>query len=241
MHYISILSTIIAFAFAAAVLSRYSQRGGMHLLLWGLGMVFYGLGTLSEAIMAFTFSSLALKIWYLTGAMLTAAWLGEGTVHLLVRRRGVAITLTAILAVVSLVALALVMLAPVTPAAALYNVAQPVSAQYQAILVRSGAITALTILLNIYGTLALVGGAVYSAFLFWRKRVLANRLIGNILIAAGGLMPAMGGSFIKAGLPDWLYLSEFLGAILMYIGFLQASSPKLIGEKEQEKASASAD
>jgi hypothetical protein len=81
-----------------------------------------------------------------------------------------------------------------------------------------------TILLNIYGTLTLVGGAIYSAFLFWRKKILVNRMFGNILIAAGALSPAMGGSFLKAGLADMLYLSELIGAILMFIGFLMATS-----------------
>ena len=38
---------------------------------------------------------------------------------------------------------------------------------------------------NIYGLLTLVGGAIWSAYLFWRKRVLPNRVIGNVLIAAG--------------------------------------------------------
>jgi hypothetical protein len=68
-----------------------------------------------------------------------------------------------------------------------------------------------------------VGGAIYSAYIFWRKRILFNRMVGNILIAAGAMLPAVGGSFIRMGLPDFLYLSEFLGAILMYIGFLQAT------------------
>ncbi len=48
-------------------------------------------------------------------------------------------------------------------------------------------------------------------------------MVGNILIAAGAILPAMGGTFIKMGLPDFLYLSEFLGVILMYVGFLQAT------------------
>ena len=37
-------------------------------------------------------------------------------------------------------------------------------------------------------------------------------MIGNILIAAGALMPAMAGGFVRAGLVDWLYVSELLGA-----------------------------
>ena len=223
MNYISILSTIISFIFAASVFNRYRYKKGKHLLFWGIGLVFYGLGTLTEVILSFTFSALALKVWYLTGAMLTAAWLGQGTVFLLVRRRNVANILAGILIGVSVLALVLILVAPLTSAAGAYNSSQPVSAQYKDILVRSGAITFLTILLNIYGTLALVGGAIYSAYLFWRKKVLLNRVVGNILIAAGALMPAMAGSFIKAGLVDWLYVSEFLGVILMYIGFLQAT------------------
>lgn len=222
MHYISILSTAVTFFFAAAVFERYRRRKGTHLLLWGIGLVFYGLGTLTEAIMLFTFHPLAIKIWYLTGAMLTAAWLGQGTLHLLVRKRGVATTLLVLLSVVSLIAVILVLAAPVQPVA--YDLNQPASAQYQEILVRSGGITFLTIILNIYGTLALVGGAIYSAYIFWRKHVLADRMIGNILIAVGALMPAMGGTFIRAGLADWLYLSEFLGAVIMYVGFLKATA-----------------
>jgi hypothetical protein len=231
MHYLPILSTVVTFIFAAAVLSRWQYKHPRHLLFWGLGLVWYGLGTLSEVVLAFTFNAFFLKLWYLAGAMLTAAWLGQGTIYLLVRRRGVANTLAVILLLASLAALVLVMLAPITPAAAGYNPAAPVSEQYKDILVRSGAITVLTILLNIYGTLALVGGAIYSAFLFWRKKVLINRVLGNLLIAGGALMPAMAGSFIKAGLADWLYISELLGVILMYCGFLLATSTKPVEKR----------
>jgi len=228
MHYISILSTIVSLTFAAAVFRRYRQRGGLHLLFWTIGLVLYGLGTLTEVIMLFTFNELALKIWYLSGAMLTAAWLGQGSVNLLVRKGGIARALNISLLIVSLVALLLIFFAPVTSAAASFNPGDPVSSQYKEILVRSGFITFLTIILNLYGTVTLVGGAIYSAFLFWRKKVLLNRMLGNILIAAGALMPAIGGSFLKAGLPDWLYLSEFLGAIVMYIGFVQATVPQSV-------------
>jgi hypothetical protein len=223
MHYLPIFSTIITFAFAAAVFNRFRVRHGAHLLLWSIGLVLYGIGTLTEVVMLFTFNAIALKFWYLSGAMLTAAWLGQGTINLLVRRRGITPTLNIILIIVSLLAVVLVLLAPITPEAANYNPAQPLSAQYRDILTRSGIVVLLTILLNTYGTFTLVGGAIYSAYIFWRKRVLFNRMVGNILIAVGAIMPALGGSFITVGLPDFLYLSEFLGAILMYIGFLQAT------------------
>jgi hypothetical protein len=224
MNYLPLFSTLVTFAFAAAVFNRYRERGGMYLLLWAGGLLLYGLGTLSEVILSFTFSLFQLKLWYLTGAMLTAAWLGMGTVHLLIRRGSSAQILTWILAAVSLLAVILVFAAPANPAA--YAVTRPASEQYKEILTRNGLIILLTILLNIYGTLTLVGGAIYSAFLFWRKRILANRMYGNILIAAGALSPAMGGTFLRAGLVDLLYLSELIGAILMFLGFILATSGK---------------
>ncbi|MBI4762013.1 MAG: hypothetical protein ACOYYF_07095 [Chloroflexota bacterium] len=221
MHILPWFSTLVTFAFTVMVYRRYRQRGGAHLWLWSIGLFFYGLGTLSEVILGVTFSAFVLKLWYLMGAMLTAAWLGMGTVHLLIRKGNVAVILTWALAAVSLLAAFLVFSAPVHSAA--YDVARPASEQYRDILTRSGLTVFLTILLNIYGTLTLVGGAIYSAFLFWRKKVLANRLYGNILIAAGALSPAMGGTFLKAGMVDFLYLSELIGAVLMFAGFILAT------------------
>jgi hypothetical protein len=224
MHYLPFLSTLVTFAFASAVFIRYLRRRGPHLLLWTIGLVFYGIGTLAEVWLAFSFNGTMLKLWYLCGAMLTAAWLGQGSIHLLVRRKGVAWTLTGILVAVSLLAATLVLLAPLTSAASSYNVTQAISSQYKDILTRGGLTILLTILLNIYGTLTLIGGAIYSAVIFFRKHVLVNRLIGNVLIAAGAMAPAMAGSFVNLGLPDLLYMSELIGVVLMYIGFIQATT-----------------
>jgi hypothetical protein len=222
MNFLPYLSTIVTFVFTVAVFNRHRQRGGMHLLLWSVGLLFYGLGTLSEVLLGLHFNVLVLKLWYLMGAMLTAAWLGMGTVHLLIRKGNAAMIITWVLAAVSLFAAFLVFAAP--PVSSTYNTALTASEQYKDILARNGLTILFTILLNIYGTLTLVGGAIYSAFLFWRKKVLANRMFGNILIAAGALSPAMGGTFLKVGLTDFLYLSELIGVILMYIGFVMATS-----------------
>jgi hypothetical protein len=91
--------------------------------------------------------------------------------------------------------------------------------------ITSGGVRTLTPIFNSFGTLALVGGAVWSAILFARKRVLVHRVAGNVLIAVGALMPALGGSFSRFGLGTILYGSELLGAILMFIGFLLSTKP----------------
>ena len=226
MIYLPYFSTAMAAIFTVAVFARYLKKGGMHLLLWSVGMLLYTFSTATELVLTFTFNEWALKIWYIAGAILVAAWLGQGTVHLLFRQGKTAIILTYVLTALSVLAVALVLLAPLTGAQTGYDVTHPASEQYKTILTRGGLTILLTVLFNIYGTITLVGGALYSAFLFWRKQVLANRMFGNILIAAGALSPALAGTLIKAGMLDFLYLSDFLGAALMFLGFMLSTAGK---------------
>ena len=238
MNILPVISTLVSFVFAGIVYRRYQVKGGSHNAMWAIGLFLYGLGTLSELILSLTFSEWMLKIWYLSGAMLTAAWLGQGTFYLLIRRKNIVNGFAIGLAVLSLVSILLVAAAPITAAAGSYIPSQPVSGQYKDILTRSGIITALTIIMNIYGTILMVGGALYSAYLFWRKQVLLNRVIGNLFIAAGALSPAMAGSFVKAGLVDILYISELVGAILMLVGFQFAVSHRTAEEPVKVQTSA---
>ncbi len=222
IHVLPYISTLVVFVFAFFVLKRYSQRGGMHLLLWGFGFVMYGLGTFAEAYLAFGYSSFILHTWYLFGAVLTPAWLGQGTIYLLVRRRNVANILLVVLTLASLFTAVHVFSLPTQDA--LYDLAKPVSAQYKEIMTRTSLTTTLLAVFAAYGTLALVGGALYSAYIFWRKRIMPQRVLGNVLIAAGALSPAMGGVLVTRGLGDYLFISELLGAIIMFIGFRFATT-----------------
>jgi len=235
-HVFPFIATVVTLAFAGSVLARYFQRKGLHLLLWGIGLVLFAAGTFAETYLSLQWSPLLLRVWYLSGAMLTAAWLGQGTIYLLIRKPGVAHVLTAVLAVLSVIALVGVFSAPLNASA--FKTSVPISSQYKEIMTRSGLIVLLTIVLNIYGTLGLVGGAVWSSWLFWRKRVLPNRVVGNIFIALGGLFPAGAGTFIKLGLGDWLYLSELLGAAIMFAGFWLATQPQPMDEPAPATASA---
>jgi len=76
-----------------------------------------------------------------------------------------------------------------------------------------------------YGLITLVGGALWSAWLFLRKRVLPNRVIGNVLIAVGALSKGLASTLTRFGVGEFLYVRELVAAVLMYGGFVVASAP----------------
>jgi hypothetical protein len=46
-----------------------------------------------------------------------------------------------------------------------------------------------------------------------------NRFIGNVLIAVGAMLPGIGGTFTRFGHTEVLYVTEFLGLVILYFGF----------------------
>jgi hypothetical protein len=216
-------SSIISFIFAFLVLKRYLARRGPHLLLWGIGMIFYGIGGFCEAYYgAFGWNPLIFRLWYLCGAILVAAWLGQGTVYLLAKRKW-ADGLMVLLALGSLYGMIRVFGAQLDPS--LMTSSLHTGSELSGHAITSPGVRTLTPFFNLYGTVTLVGGAAWSAWIFWRKRVLLHRTIGNILIAVGAITPAFGGALSRFGLSGVLYLSELLGAVLMFIGFIRATTP----------------
>jgi hypothetical protein len=233
--FVPFISAIISFIFAFFVFNRYRKKGGAHLLLWGLGMTFYGIGGFCEAYFgALGWNPLVFRMWYLFGAILVAAWLGQGTVYLLAKRRWANITMV-ILGLGSLYATIRIFGAEIDPS--LLTTSVHTGSELSGHAIVTPGIRTLTPLFNIYGVVTLVGGAVYSAWIFYRKRVLLHRTIGNILIAVGALAPAFGGSFSRFGVPGALYMGELIGAILMFAGFIRATTPMTEKTAESETVS----
>lgn len=221
--YLPFVSCALSLVFAFLVLKRYAVRRGPHLLLWGIGLVFYGIGGFCEGFYgAFGWNPFVFRLWYLFGAILVAAWLGQGTVYLLWRKRWTHV-LMAILAVGSVYGLIRVFGAELDPS--LMTTSLHTGSELSGHAIVTPGVRSLTPFFNIYGTLTLVGGAIWSALLFWRKRVLLHRTIGSVLIAVGAILPAFGGSVSRFGFSGALYVSELLGAIIMFIGFLRAITP----------------
>jgi len=218
-----VTSSIVSFIFAFFVLHRYLRKKGAHQLLWGIGMVFYGIGGSCEAYYGiYGWNPLIFRLWYLFGAILVAAWLGQGTVYLLANRK-LANILMLLLVLGSVFGTVRVFGAELDPDQMITSVHTGSELSGQAIV--TPGVRILTPFFNLYGTIALIGGAAWSSWIFWRKRILLHRTIGNILIAVGAMAPAFGGSLSRFEIPGALYLGELLGALLMFAGFIRATKP----------------
>lgn len=220
---VPILSSVLSFVCAIFVFRRFTERKGLHLLVWGIGILMYGIGGAAEAYHgAFGWNSVVFRLWYLSGAILVAAWLGQGTVYLLVKK-SVAHLLMGILLVASIYGAIRVFMAGLDPE--LMTSSAQTGTELSGHAIVTPGVRILTPFFNIYGTVALVGGALWSAFVFWRKRILLHRTLGNILIAAGAILPAFGGLFSRLGIPNALYIGELLGVTLIFLGFLRSTTP----------------
>ncbi len=74
--------------------------------------------------------------------------------------------------------------------------------------------------INIYALAFLAGGAIYSAITYYYKTGTSNRFWGNVLIAVGAILPAIGGSATRFGYVEVLYVTELIGLIFIYIAYL---------------------
>jgi hypothetical protein len=213
VHYLPILTSALALWFAPQLFRRWRERRpAPHLFWWGLGVALYGVGTITESLTTmFGWSEPVFRTWYISGALLGGAPLAQGTAYLLLRRR-VADTLTAALMAVLAVAIVCVLLSPI----ALDRV-EPYRLSGQ-VLAWSW-VRRFSPFINTYAFLMLVGGALLSA---WRYRGVAGgrgKVLGNVCIAVGGLLPGIGGVFTRFGHVEVLYATELVGLLLIYTGY----------------------
>jgi hypothetical protein len=82
------ITSVLALIFSAALFDQWRERRGGFQLIWGFGMLFFGIAAGIEAIAAAGgWNEFLYRSWYLTGAVWTAGWLGLGTTFLLGRTR----------------------------------------------------------------------------------------------------------------------------------------------------------
>jgi len=211
---IPLVSSIVSLVFAIVVLDQFFAQRKPYQLIWALGLLMYFISMGSASWMeASEWNVIAYQLWYLFGATLVAAYLGMGTLYLLTPRRTAHIIM-AVLLLASLYAIFRVFTASIDLSTLRYLSGDAMPSE----------VRLLTPFFNIFGTIALVGGAIYSALVFWRRRLMPHRVISNILIAVGGILPALGGTLARFGLSSSTAqaLLILLGVAIIFIGFLRS-------------------
>jgi hypothetical protein len=227
-----LIATIVSAAFAATLLSRYRSRRRPYLLAWAVALGLYAVSALTEVVGAAAgWDALLFRAYYFCGGIVLVGALALGTVFLLAPRLGrAALVVLALLAAVGLVGVLganlqadllatrqVPSLNAIAPERSLFNVAA----------------IAMAATINIVGTLVLVGGALWSAYALWRRGMPANRLLANLLIAAGAFIVAGASSLTRLGVYELFYVGQAVGVIVMFGGFLTAErAPRTMAQSQ---------
>ncbi len=225
--HLPIVTTFFAVFFASHLFIRYREKGGgPHLLWWGIGMVTYGIGTFTEAFTTLAgWNPFIFRCWYVAGAFLGGYPLAQGSIYLLMNKRFADWSARIVTAVIGVGAV-LVFLTPL-------DVSLAEAHRLHGGVMEWSWIRLMTPFINLYSVAFLAGGAAWSAWKFLRVPEARNRYLGNILIATGAILPAIGGTATRFGYVEALYVTELIGLLLIFAGYrkcVAAPSPVVAAE-----------
>jgi hypothetical protein len=213
ISYIPVLTTLFSVFFLSRIVPHYLVKKSPYLLWWTLGVLTFGMGTLTESINAiFGWSEWNTKVWYIVGALLGGYPLAQGTIYLLMKKRFADISAMVCSAAIVVAAVG-VLASPIEIPA---NFDQRLTGS---VLAWKWVRLFFPPLLNTYALAFLCGGAVYSAIKYFAADKGRARFLGNIFIAIGALLPGIGGTFTAFGYVEVLYITELIGLTFIYFGY----------------------
>jgi len=209
---VPLVTTLVSGAFAVAVALRYMRKRRPSHLAWAVGLLLFAVaafnGFLARSGGA---TDIEYRLFYLFGAIANVAFLALGTVFIVAPRYGRA-ALAAVLALTA-VAVYAVFSTPVDIAVAVDTGKGFPDGSLPRILAAIG---------SGGGSIVLIGGALWSAWVFLRRRDQGRRALANVIIAAGVFIAAAGGTAAFTGASGILELTNLVGVSVMFIGFLLA-------------------
>ncbi len=217
---ISAADVILSAIFSVLIIRQYVERKRMHQLMWAIAVVLWTIGVAAELVATMGgWSQLSYRAYYATGALLIPAWLGMGTLYLVLRKT-VADWILIVLAILSVIGVVLIAAWPVNAAQLQSTAAGFVPLKVFPFF----PIQLLLIILNTFGAVAFIGGALWSVYRFARMQSMGERALATGLIAIGGLIAAGAHSLGVLSGVELFRISELLALILIFIGFVLSST-----------------
>ena len=207
-----LVTTIVSSAFAVAVALQYLRKRRPPQLAWAIGLSLFAVA----AFMGFLArtggaTEVEYRLFYLFGAIANVAWLALGTILIVAPRWG-RVALAAVVAL-TVIAVYAVFATPVDLAVAVDTGRGFPDGSLPRILAGIG---------SGLGSLVLIGGALWSAWVFFRRRNQGRRALANAIIAVGVFIAAAGGTAAFTGASGVLELTNLVGVSVMFVGFLLA-------------------
>jgi len=207
---LALVATGLSLGFTLQLWLRYRARPRPSTRAWLIGLLCYAIGVGCQALAEVgVFGAALYRVWYLTGAFLVAAFLGAGSLYL-AAPPALAGWAMRVLAWASILVAPAVMTAPLD-----------LTRVDPRLLTGEGFPTyvrLLTPIFNAFGTLALVGVALWSAVRLTRGGP-SRRLWSVSLIALGSIVAASGATLLRFGVPGGFYVGQLVGVALMWLGF----------------------
>lgn len=213
----AIVASAVSVIFAWVVFTRFTLTGRPAFAAWTVGLLIFAAAAACQAAgERVGFNAPLFRAFYLLGGVLGVIWLSMGTLFLLAPRR-VARTVTLVLAALT-VALAVDAAVVQVDTARLGSTAGVLGDAIS----HGSPLQVGAVVLNILGTLVLVGGSAWSAYRLIRDRGGVDRVICNVLLTIGAFVIAAGFSAAKlaGGSLDTLGVYEAIGISVMFAGFL---------------------
>ena len=183
---------------------------------WTVSLTFSAVAALMYCLASWQFPGMAswFLLYYIFGALWMPSLMGLGSLSLVMSRRVVWMVACGI-AVLGLTGTVFLTLAPMHTESLLQ--------------LRGGAGTGVVaeradwliplIVMNSFGTVAVIGVALWSAWQAWQHKVDRRFFFGNVWLAGGVLMIAAAGSGARLGLPELFWVIMFAGWLVTFYGY----------------------
>ncbi len=234
----AIINLLVVAIFTGTILRQYVRRRRESQLYWTLALLMALVATLAYILMVISTPTsqtgvFYFRLYYTLGAALTPAWLGLGSLALVVGKRLVR-TCCFLLCGASLLAVVTISEARINVSALSKIAGSPGTG-----VLEPGPWLVTLIILNTLGVVLLAGVAVYSGWQLVRRQASVagfhpgNLLWANVLILAGSLCNGAAGTLARVfALNSSFWLIMALGWIIFYLGVLLTSKRKVASPRQ---------